>query len=129
MKFLVEVSDENLDAVVDPDANSIAIIVKHVGGTGRCAPDFLSTDGREVDTGRDDEFEIAGAGLSDGSPGSVGIRWTTWIARFLEALRPLRKPHGGPKRAALQRTESGFSEVIRKGIAPEDAPRTFRRSG
>ena len=58
-RAMAQVSDENLHAVVDPDANSIAIIVKHVGGNLRSRfTDFLSSDGEKPTRNRDDEFEM-----------------------------------------------------------------------
>ena len=59
-RAMAQVSDENLHAVVDPDANSIAILVKHVGGNLRSRfTDFLSSDGEKPNRDRDDEFEMA----------------------------------------------------------------------
>ena len=56
---MAQVSDENLHALVDPDANSIAILVKHVGGNLRSRfTDFLTTDGEKPTRNRDDEFEM-----------------------------------------------------------------------
>ena len=58
-RAIVQVSDENLHALVDPDANSIAIIVKHVGGNLRSRfIDFLTSDGEKPTRNRDDEFEM-----------------------------------------------------------------------
>jgi hypothetical protein len=58
-RAMAQVSDENLHALVDPDANSIAIIVKHVGGNLRSRfTDFLTTDGEKPNRDRDDEFEM-----------------------------------------------------------------------
>ena len=58
-RAMAQVSDENLHALVDPDANSIAIIVKHVGGNLRSRfTDFLTSDGEKPTRDRDDEFEM-----------------------------------------------------------------------
>ena len=58
-RAMAQVSDENLHAVVDPDANSIAILVKHVGGNLRSRfTDFLNSDGEKPYRDRDDEFEM-----------------------------------------------------------------------
>jgi hypothetical protein len=58
-RAMAQVSDENLHALVDPDANSIAIIVKHVGGNLRSRfTDFLTSDGEKATRDRDDEFEM-----------------------------------------------------------------------
>ena len=58
-RAMAQVSDENLHALVDPDSNSIAIIVKHVGGNLRSRfTDFLTSDGEKATRNRDDEFEM-----------------------------------------------------------------------
>jgi hypothetical protein len=56
---LGQVSDADLHTLIDPDANSIAIVVKHVGGNLRSRfADFLTTDGEKPDRDRDGEFEM-----------------------------------------------------------------------
>src|SRR5262247_1700292 len=70
-RAMAQVSDENLHALVDPDANSIAILVKHVGGNLRSRfTDFLTTDGEKPTRNRDDEFE-----LRAGIPRDELLRW------------------------------------------------------
>lgn len=50
-------SDADLHRQLDPDSNSIAIIVKHVAGNLRSRfRDFLTTDGEKPDRDRDSEF-------------------------------------------------------------------------
>jgi hypothetical protein len=50
--------DEALFTVLDPESNSIAIIVKHMSGNMRSRwRDFLTTDGEKPDRHRDTEFE------------------------------------------------------------------------
>ncbi len=52
-----QVTDEQLFAVLDPEMNSIAIIVKHMAGNMRSRwTDFLTTDGEKPDRHRDTEF-------------------------------------------------------------------------
>jgi Protein of unknown function (DUF1572) len=55
---LAQVSEEAIFTVVDPEANSIAIIVKHLEGNMRSRwRDFLTSDGEKPDRNRDGEFE------------------------------------------------------------------------
>jgi hypothetical protein len=59
-KAIAQVSDADLHRLLDPDANSIALIVKHLSGNLRSRlSDFLTTDGEKPDRNRDDEFEMA----------------------------------------------------------------------
>lgn len=52
-----QVTDEQLHAVLDPEMNSIAIIVKHMAGNMRSRwTDFLTSDGEKPDRDRDSEF-------------------------------------------------------------------------
>jgi hypothetical protein len=52
-----QVSDEQLFTTLDPEANSIAIIVKHMAGNMRSRwTGFLNTDGEKPDRNRDSEF-------------------------------------------------------------------------
>jgi hypothetical protein len=55
---LAQASDDALFATLDPEANSIAIIVKHLSGNMRSRwTDFLTSDGEKPDRDRDAEFE------------------------------------------------------------------------
>jgi hypothetical protein len=57
-RAMAQVSDEQLFTPIDTEANSIAIIVKHMAGNMRSRwTDFLSTDGEKPDRNRDSEFE------------------------------------------------------------------------
>lgn len=56
---LSQISDADLHALIDPDANSIAVIVKHLAGNLRSRfTDFLTSDGEKPDRDRDAEFEM-----------------------------------------------------------------------
>ena len=55
---IAQVSDEQLFATLDPEMNSIAIIVKHLAGNMRSRwTDFLTSDGEKPHRNRDTEFE------------------------------------------------------------------------
>lgn len=56
-RAMAQVTDEQLFAVLDREANSIAIIVKHMAGNMRSRwTDFLTTDGEKPTRNRDSEF-------------------------------------------------------------------------
>ncbi len=58
-KALEQVSDEEFFRQVDPESNSIAVIVKHISGNQHSRwTDFLTTDGEKKYRQRDTEFEI-----------------------------------------------------------------------
>lgn len=57
-RAMAQCPDKDLFAALDPEANSIAIIVKHMAGNMRSRwQDFLTTDGEKPDRNRDTEFE------------------------------------------------------------------------
>lgn len=54
-----QVSEEDLFAVISPESNSIAIIMKHLAGNMLSRwTDFLTTDGEKPNRSRDSEFVI-----------------------------------------------------------------------
>ncbi len=60
-RAIEQVSDEEFFAAIDAEANSIALIVKHIAGNAHSRwRDFLTTDGEKEDRDRDTEFELIG---------------------------------------------------------------------
>jgi hypothetical protein len=56
-RAMEQVSDEQLFATLDEEANSIAIVVKHMAGNMRSRwTEFLTTDGEKPNRNRDSEF-------------------------------------------------------------------------
>ncbi|HEV3469066.1 MAG TPA: DUF1572 family protein [Pyrinomonadaceae bacterium] len=56
-----QVSDEEFFRALDPESNSIALIMKHMAGNMRSRwTDFLTSDGEKPDRRRDSEFESEG---------------------------------------------------------------------
>jgi len=57
-RAMAQCPEESLFTALDPESNSIAIIVKHMAGNMRSRwRDFLTTDGEKPDRQRDTEFE------------------------------------------------------------------------
>lgn len=55
---MAQLNDEQLFTALDPEMNSIAIVVKHMYGNMRSRwTDFLTSDGEKSDRKRDSEFE------------------------------------------------------------------------
>lgn len=58
-KSLAQLDDEGFFRRLDPESNSIAIIVRHMAGNMRSRwTDFLTSDGEKPDRHRDTEFEL-----------------------------------------------------------------------
>lgn len=57
-RAIAQVSDHHLFTSLDPDSNSIAILVQHLAGNMRSRwTDFLTSDGEKPSRNRDAEFE------------------------------------------------------------------------
>src|ERR1700730_5748557 len=57
-RAMEQLTDEQLFEVLDGEANSIAIVVKHMSGNMRSRwMNFLTSDGEKPDRNRDSEFE------------------------------------------------------------------------
>jgi uncharacterized protein DUF1572 len=83
---LAQVSDEELLVTLDPESNSLAIIVKHMAGNLRSRfTDFLTSDGEKPDRNRDAEFEIEGTPSRE----TVMAGWERGWAVLFEALDAL----------------------------------------
>jgi len=57
---MAQLEDKEFFVVIDPEANSIAMLVKHIAGNARSRfTDFLTSDGEKPDRFRDREFEVS----------------------------------------------------------------------
>lgn len=85
-KAVGQVNDDEYFATIDPETNSIAVIVKHLAGNLRSRwLDFLTSDGEKPDRNRDSEFVI-----EPGETRSVLTeRWEAGWGYLFEALSPL----------------------------------------
>lgn len=84
-RALEQVSDEEFFATIDEEANSIALIVKHIAGNLRSRwTDFLTTDGEKPDRNRDTEFEV----IAD-TRESLMEFWNEGWQTLADAIEPL----------------------------------------
>jgi hypothetical protein len=84
-RAVAQTADEALHRTIDANTNSIAVIMKHVGGNLRSRwVDFLTTDGEKPSRNRDDEFVDAFATRQE----VLDVWEVGWAAVFgsLEAL-------------------------------------------
>jgi len=85
---MAQLGNEQLFVALDPESNSVAVIVKHIAGNMRSRfTDFLTTDGEKPDRFRDQEFDITPA-----TTRTDVMRWWEqgWSQVFstVEALKP-----------------------------------------
>ena len=84
-RAMAQATDEQLTQTLDPESNSIAIIVKHITGNMRSRwRDFLTTDGEKPDRDRDSEFERPPATRAE-----LLKIWDTGWQYVFAALEPL----------------------------------------
>ena len=86
-KAIIQIDDGQLRVSLDPNTNSIAVIMKHVAGNLLSRwTDFLTTDGEKTWRNRDDEFVD-----SFDSRAEISDYWDSgWMCLFttLEQLQP-----------------------------------------
>jgi uncharacterized damage-inducible protein DinB len=84
-RAMEQVTDEQLFTSLDEEANSIAIVVKHMAGNMRSRwTDFLTTDGEKAGRDRDSEFVDPPATRE-----ALLETWEDAWARVFQALEPL----------------------------------------
>lgn len=81
-----QVSDEEFFHTIDPESNSIALIMKHLAGNMRSRwTDFLTSDGEKPDRRRDSEFLVEGEDRR-----AIEEKWEAGWRCLFGALEPLR---------------------------------------
>jgi hypothetical protein len=84
-RAMEQISDEDFFRTLDPESNSVAVLVKHISGNMRSRwTDFLTSDGEKPDRNRDSEFIAEGASRADYLKG-----WHDGWQRVFSALEPL----------------------------------------
>lgn len=80
-----QVNDAEFFTAIDEEANSIAVIVKHIAGNLRSRWSYLfTTDGEKPDRNRDTEFEM----IAD-TRESLMLAWEKGWAILFDAIEPL----------------------------------------
>ena len=84
-KAIAQMSDDNLHVCLDPNTNSIAVIMKHIAGNLLSRwTDFLSTDGEKPWRNRDDEFVDSFA-----TPEELVVYWESGWQTLFDSLSSL----------------------------------------
>jgi Protein of unknown function (DUF1572) len=86
-RAIAQVSDDDFFRTLDAESNSIAIIVKHVGGNLRSRwTNFLTSDGEKPTRDRDGEFVVS----NDMSRAAIMSIWDDGWAALFDAFATLR---------------------------------------
>ena len=130
-KAMAQVDDAQFFALLDPDANSIALIVKHVAGNMRSRwTDFLTSDGEKPDRHRDSEFESETGDTRE----AILARWEAgWDApvrarsrRFSRAISERPSPSATSRTRSCRRS-TGRSRTTRRTSARSSCSRNTSR--
>jgi hypothetical protein len=83
---IAQLDDEEFFATIDAEANSVAVIVKHLAGNMRSRwSDFLTADGEKADRDREAEFRIEPETTRE----EVMRRWEEGWGYVFAAVEPL----------------------------------------
>ena len=106
-RALAQLEDGDWHVRLDPEANSIAVLVRHLDGNMRSRfTEFLTSDGEKPSRDRDDEFEDAAL-----RPDELRAVWERGWARVFEALEPL-----GPDDLVATVTIRGEPHTVAKAL-------------
>jgi hypothetical protein len=110
---MAQLKDEEFFVSLDPEANSIAILVKHLAGNMRSRfTDFLTSDGEKADRFRDREFEVTPATTR----AEVMAWWEEGWTCVFTAIDPL-KPEDVMRQVTIRGEPHTVLQAINRQIA------------
>jgi hypothetical protein len=111
---LAQVRDDEWSRLIDPEANSIALVVKHMAGNMRSRwTDFLTSDGEKPDRNRDQEF------IQDATVNRERVVMEWWEAGWkhvFDAMESL-KPEDLGSKVYIRGQEHTVLQAINRQIA------------
>jgi hypothetical protein len=111
-KAVAQVSDEELFRAIDPESNSIAVIMKHLSGNMRSRwTDFLNSDGEKPDRRRDTEFELEAEDRR-----ALEERWEEGWRLVFDAIEPL-KAEDLMRKVTIRREPHTIVEAVNRQLA------------
>jgi hypothetical protein len=110
---MAQLRDEDFFVALDPESNSVAVLVKHIAGNMHSRfTDFLTTDGEKPDRFRDREFEITPATTR----AEVMKWWEDGWAILLTTIESL-KPEDVMKTVTIRGEAHSVLQAINRQIA------------
>jgi uncharacterized protein DUF1572 len=111
-KALSQVRDEDLSITLDPESNSLAMIIQHLAGNLRSRwTDFLTSDGEKPDRNRDAEFEAHEGTTRAGLLAS----WEEGWARLFETVDGLTTENLG-KTVYIRSEPHTVAQALNRGV-------------
>ena len=111
-KAIAQLPDDALARRIDEGSNSVAVLMRHVGGNLRSRfTDFLTTDGEKPDRHRDREFE-------DGSPSREALLadWERGWSCLLDTLAAL-SPDDLSRQVVIRDEPLGVVKALQRSLA------------
>ena len=110
-KAIAQTTDEELFVKLDEEANSIAIVMKHIAGNMISRwTDFLTTDGEKPDRNRDMEFVIENSSKDD-----LLAYWERGWKCVFDAIEPLA-PEDFSKSVTIRGQEHTIVQAINRQL-------------
>jgi hypothetical protein len=110
---MAQLKDDDFLVTLDPESNSVAILVKHLSGNMRSRfTDFLTTDGEKPERFRDREFEIT----SSTSRADVMKWWEDGWAIVLNTIESL-KPEDVMRTVTIRGESHSVLQALNRQIA------------
>ncbi len=110
---IAQLKDEDLFITLDPESNSVAILMKHMSGNMRSRfTDFLTTDGEKPDRYRDQEFELHPATTR----AELTKLWEDGWGRVFAAIDSL-KPEDVMRTVTIRREPHTVLQAVNRQIA------------
>jgi Protein of unknown function (DUF1572) len=110
-KAAAQVSDEEFFRAIDPESNSVALIMKHLAGNMRSRwTDFLTSDGEKPDRRRDSEFLIEG----EDRP-AIEEKWEAGWQALFDALAQL-EPEDLMRHVQIRREPHTVVEAVNRQL-------------
>jgi hypothetical protein len=110
---MAQLEDKDFFTLIDPEANSVAILVKHIAGNARSRfTDFLTSDGEKPDRFRDQEFEISGKTTRE----EVMRWWEQGWSHVFSALDSL-KPEDVTRTVTIRQEPHTVLQALNRALA------------
>ncbi len=110
---IAQLTEQEFFITLDPESNSVAVIIKHLAGNMRSRfTDFLTSDGEKPDRNRDQEFEISYASSRE----DVMRWWEEGWAHVFSAIESL-KPEDVTRTVTIRGEPHSVVQAINRQIA------------
>ena len=110
-KAVAQVGDEEFFRAIDPESNSVALIMKHLAGNMRSRwTDFLTSDGEKPDRRRDSEFLIEGEDRA-----AIEEKWEAGWQTLFDALAQL-EPEDLMRHVQIRREPHTVVEAVNRQL-------------